>query len=162
AARAWRADVQGGAYLDGSTLTQVDLESGARMASVPDVRTNLLAFSSDDQLLLGNVGARVVAWEGRTGKEAGCRTTGAVDGLGFRVRTDGGCRRVSDLATGKELLHYEISALTASSRGELYVSPDGRRALAFGEDGTALIWDLTPATARRGFVRKAVEARTLG
>jgi WD40 repeat protein len=58
--------------------------------------------------------------------------------------------RVWDLATGKERHSYRVPATAADlSRGNfvlaLALSPDARRAFTVLADGTALVWDLSPA-----------------
>jgi WD40 repeat protein len=70
------------------------------------------------------------------------------------VTTDEAFLRVWDLARGKERRRWPLPEAGIDSWGRTFVyglilSPDGRRAFTALADGTALVWDLSPAHDRR-------------
>ncbi len=119
--------------------------------------------SPDDRLLAGwrEAGADGKAgglgvWEAATGKEVVALATGRADRIALTpdnrllFTVDNRFLRVWDLATGKERHHWPLPEagydfLRNITVERLLLSPDGRRAFTALADGTALVWDLTPA-----------------
>jgi hypothetical protein len=124
-----------------------------------------LAASPDYRLLAGRKTARtgaaggsevVAVWETATGKEVAALAAGRVVYLALApddrslVTTDEAFVRLWDLATGKERRRWPLPEAGIDSWGKTFVfglllSPGGRRAFTALADGTALVWDLSPA-----------------
>jgi hypothetical protein len=71
------------------------------------------------------------------------------------VTTDENFLRVLDLATGKELHRWslppgKVESWAVSIVSHLLAMPDGRRVITTLHDGTALVWDLSPAFGSLG------------
>lgn len=117
--------------------------------------------SPDERLLAGwhkadGQGFTLGVWEVATGKEVTTLKTGRTDRIAltpdnrFLVTVDDKSLRVWDLATTQERLCRLLpdsahNVLDGVSVYRLRLSPDGRRAFTTLADGTALVWDLTPA-----------------
>src|SRR3954453_20894885 len=119
-----------------------------------------LVASPDDRHLVAAMPKGVVGvWETATGKEVATVAAGPVSSLALApdnrhlVTVHENLLRVWDLATGKERRRWSLPASVTlpaypweSPRPtRLLLFPDGRRAFTALADGTALIWDLTPA-----------------
>jgi WD40 repeat protein len=100
----------------------------------------------------------VGVWEAATGKRVAMVETDRVYHLALTpdnrslVATDEKSLRVWDRAIGAERLRRPLPVAGMDSWGNTFVSrlllsPDGRRAFTTLADGTALVWDLTPAPA---------------
>jgi WD40 repeat protein len=147
-------------------LTLMDVATGqARLHILGTASGGPLAASLDGRLLAARrtsePGAKsdaiaVGVWEVATGKEVAAVTTGRFDHLALAadnrclVTSDEGFLHVWDLTTGKERRRWPLPVAGIDSWGKTFVfrmllSPDGRRAFTALADGTALVWDLTPA-----------------
>jgi hypothetical protein len=129
-------------------LTLVEVRTGVLRYCIPDASPDSpLAASPDGRLLAARRPGDVGVWETATGEEVAGVFLDRVDHLAitpdnrFLVGTDASSLRVWDLATGKETRRWPLPG-TASG---MLLLPDGRRAFTSLADGTALVWDLTPA-----------------
>jgi WD40 repeat protein len=142
---------------DGLTLTEV--EGGTTLFRVPrTLRSGQVSGSADERLLAcpKDTAVSVGVWESVTGKKVATVSTGPVAHLALGtdnrslVTTDKEFLHVWDLATGKERKRWQLPEPGVDISGETFVlalllSPDGRRAFTALADGTALVWDLSPA-----------------
>jgi hypothetical protein len=144
--------------LVGDELRLMDVETGAVRFCVPGLADNLLAVSADDRLLAARRASGVGIWEAATGKEVASAAVGAAAHIGltpdgrFLVSTDESTLRVWNLAAGKESRRWSLPLTGIDAWGHTFVTrlvltADGRRAVTALADGTALVWDLTPALA---------------
>jgi hypothetical protein len=147
-------------------LTMMDVSRGAvRFRFSGHAAGDSLVATPDGRLLAGRktsgTGTKgksgdILIWEMATGKVVVTVATGGFDHLAMApdnrilVITDEQFLRVLDLATGKERRRWPLPVAGTDSWGRTFVfglllSPDGRRAFTALADGTALVWDLTPA-----------------
>ncbi len=157
---AWSADGSTVALPLKEGLTLLEVQTGAKRFTVPGTPGRPLAASPDDRLLAAprptGGATEVGVWEIATGKEVAAAVTGRVYHLALApdnrslVTTDEGFLRVWDLATGKERRRWPLPETGSNPWGQTFVfalalSSDGRKAFTALADGTALVWDLTPA-----------------
>jgi WD40 repeat protein len=143
-------------------LTLVEVDTGvARFRTPGPASGKSVAASPDGRLLAARLTAEgkppvVGVWEAATGKQVATVQAGGVAHLTLApddrslVMTDEAFLRVWDLATGKERRRWPLPVAVTDSWGKTFVfglllSPDGRRAFTALADGTALVWDLSPA-----------------
>jgi WD40 repeat protein len=138
-------------------LTLVEVRTGVLRYCLPDAAPGSpLAASPDGRLLAARRAADVCLWETATGEEVASVPVDRADHLAitpdnrFLVGADDRFLRVWDLAAGKETRRWPLTEAGAAPGGQRFVSgmllsPDGRRAFTSLADGTALVWDLTPA-----------------
>jgi WD40 repeat protein len=159
---AWRPDGKAVALLLSDALTLIEVESGLVRFRAPGASAGPVAASPDYRLLAARraPGDSVGVWESATGQEVTAVATGRVAHFALApdnrslVTADEGFLRVWDLATGKERRRWALPVAMTDSWGRTFVhalrlSPDGRRAITALADGTALIWNSTPAPAGR-------------
>jgi WD40 repeat protein len=153
---AWSPDGAAVALTLDAKLALVDVRSGAALFQAPEEHgQGPFAFSPDGKLLaVRRAKSMVSVWETATGQEVGKLSVGRCNGLtlltddrSLVTASDEGLQ-VWDLATGKERLHRPFpkglgsgAAITATALAPL---PAGRLCTPL-DDGTALIWDLSPA-----------------
>ncbi len=166
---AWSADGSTAALSLNNGLALVDVPTGLVRFTIPGVvGGSPLAISANARLVAGQkrIGAgaeagtgTVTVWETATGKEVTTVAGGRVGHLALApddrslVTTDGGFLHVWDLATGKERRRWHLSDAGTDSWEPNFVralllSSNGRRAFSALADGTALVWDLSPALRR--------------
>jgi RNA polymerase sigma factor (sigma-70 family) len=167
---------------DGLTLFEADTgltglriadATGPPVAASPDERLLAAVRRSADGKSLSTVGV----WEVATGKPVTTVAAPVVEQLAFGpdgrtlITTDNDFLRVWDLATGKERRRFPLpeggrdgptpqGVIGSRARAVLglLLTADGRRAITALGDGTALVWDLTPALRPAGpLVREARE-----
>jgi RNA polymerase sigma factor (sigma-70 family) len=139
-------------------LSKLDLRSGVVLFRFAGVSSGTPLRSSPDGRLLAarKAGAALGVWEAATGKEVTALPVAKADHFALAadnrtlVTTDEAFVRVWDLATGKEGLRRALPEVMTDATGKGFVhalalTPDGRRAITALNDGTALVWDLTPA-----------------
>jgi WD40 repeat protein len=139
-------------------LTVMDVRSGAVRFRVAGAQNGApLGGSPDGRLLAARKNDTTLGvWEAVTGKEITSVTAGRANHFALvpdnrsLVTSDEALLRVWDLATGKERHRWSLPEVVSDSWGQTFVTaltltPDGRRAITALADGTALVWDLTPA-----------------
>jgi hypothetical protein len=164
-----------------------DVESGrisCRLAGI--AKGGIVAASSDQRLFavfrtkemgrpsLGRTikEGPVGIWEAITGKEVARIAAGTAANIclanGGRclVTTDEGFLRLWDLATGKERRRWALPGGTVDPWGTTIVShllalPDGRRVVTTLQDGTALVWELSPALDSLESLAKNPDEKTI-
>jgi RNA polymerase sigma factor (sigma-70 family) len=156
---AWRADGKDVILPLPDGLTRVEVDSGRVRFRVAAATGPLIAATLDHRLFAAPLRATpdtVGVWETITGQEVTTLAVGQVAHLALAaddrslVTTDEKFLRVWDLATGKERRRWALPVAMTNTWGETFVRqlrlfPDGRRAFTALADGTALIWDLSPA-----------------
>jgi WD40 repeat protein len=166
---AWRADGRAVALPLSDGLALTDIATGMVAIRIPSVSEGPVTASADYRLLAAprtpeaskGDAARVDIWEAATGKEVAVLTTGRVDEFALApddrclVTTDEEFLRVWDLATGQERRRWPLPVTGADVWGrgpvnDLLLAADGRRAFTALADGTALVWDLSPALVPAG------------
>ena len=167
----WSAD---GSVLALSTADGVELreiDSGRVCCRLPGPFKGGIVAASCDQRLIAVLGRKeegrpspgqmikdgeVGIWEAKSGREVARIAAGPAAHLALvaggrcLVTTDESFLRVWDLATGTERRRWALPPGSADSRGttmisHLFALPDGRRVVTSLYDGTALVWDLSPA-----------------
>jgi WD40 repeat protein len=162
----WSADGEMVAVPLPEGLTWMDVRSGAVLRRVTGVPNNPpLGASPDGRLLAARkTPAAFGIWEAATGKEVSALAVGGIDHFALAadnrtlVTTDEAFLRVWDLATGQERCRRALPEVMTDASGKSFVhtlalTPDGRRAITALADGTALVWDLTPALRPAPLVR---------
>jgi WD40 repeat protein len=169
---AWSDDGLTVALSLSSGLTLAEVESGVHRFHLAGTSGGPAA-SPDDRLLAARRGGGAGVWEAATGKEVASVAAGKVAHLALTpdnrslVATDEGFLRVWDLATGRERRRWALPEAGTNAWGRTFVaslllSPDGRRAFTVLADGTALVWDLSPATQAVEPLVKAVGEKEFG
>jgi RNA polymerase sigma factor (sigma-70 family) len=148
----------------------MDVETGAVRVRIPGtVASGPLLASPDNRLLAaplsgtarpGDKGT-IGVWERATGKEVARVAAGTTTHLALAadsrhlITAHEKLLCAWDIATGKERRRWPLpEAIT-----RLRLSPDGRRAITALADGTALVWDLTPALGSGGKAGKLDETK---
>jgi WD40 repeat protein len=177
---AWLAGGKLAVVPQGDALAMLDVASGTVAFRFESGARDKIVVSADGRLLAGRkvlaAGAktdpRAVVWEAATGKEVATVTT---DGFGqfalapdnrCLITTEYGAVIVRDMATGAVRKRWPLpeAKLRTPNRTyffALHLSPDGRRAFTVLADGTALVWDLTPAIRPAVSLVKNVDAQVL-
>jgi WD40 repeat protein len=133
----------GGIFEQAGDVTQWDAETGALKQVLVQHRDDIsyLARASHGNLLVAQVGARLLSWDARTGKKSP-RALGVTDA--FALSADGGMVAAVEEDAGIRLLDAltgQVQRTIKQQANVVALSPDGRTLAAGSERGLSL-WDI--------------------
>jgi WD40 repeat protein len=139
----------GGIFEQAGDVTQWDAETGALKQVLIQHGDDIshLARSSNGNLLVARVGARLLCWDARTGKKLP-RAVVVTDA--FALSANGGSIAAADKHSGIRLLDTMTSQVQRTFKQQanvLAISPDGQTLAAGSERGLSL-WDIDAAARK--------------
>jgi RNA polymerase sigma factor (sigma-70 family) len=138
-----------------------DVTRGVEIERIPQLYAGHLAFRPDGRILMwhgsGPMHERdLVTGEERPGKEGETAFAFSRDGRWLASAMNDGAIRISEIATGQEVMRLDASPAIVQ---KLIWTPVNRTLISSQDDATVVIWDLSPVGSQTG--QKAIEAQQL-